>query len=120
MMIILMMMVILMVIKYKTGKLLIKEIYIIHQNIKKKIVKNEKGQRELQAKLNFPIQINTEYKLSRLGEFEYSPTMESDFNNPYLAKNKFPELAQKFKDHQMDVNSGIVPIYASIYHDNGG
>ena len=58
---------------------------------------------------NAKLPINTQYILSELSQFGFSPTTESDFNKPYLTKNLFPELAQKFKDHQMNMKSGITP-----------
>ncbi len=88
---------------------------------KGKKIEGKTDRREFQANFNRNVPINTSYKLLKLGQFETCPTMENrDVSKTNLTRFAFADLADKFKDHQMDMNSGIIPIYASIYHDNGG
>ena len=99
------------------------KVIIMHEDRENKTINNQNDQREFQTNFNVNMPINTQYKLLRLGEFEYSPTMEYTDNinnpiNPNLTRVQFGEITDQFRNHQMDMHSGLAPIYAKPLHNS--
>ncbi len=82
-------------------------------------ITNRKARRAFQTNFNYQVPIHTHYKLLRLGEFEYSPTMEYADNianpsKPNLTRVQYGEITDQFRNHQMDMHSGFTPVYAKL------